>query len=229
MDPENAENFSGRNHSTTPPQVFHNEDLIRSFESAKTLPQADLINSINYLHFTGSPLYILLQHPTYGEKVLVKAYPEPCTGSPLTCRWDESYFQYKLESHQVLHLVLIDSQSLVIAPVSVRIGIGKSISIHLPEKAHVVNQRQVRRYACRDVSAEVTQSGVVSKGKMINFSPTAFCVKVDSEEFKHNSWFNSDAPASVRLFQTGVLFTPKCADASAGKTNIRQGRLSLRR
>ncbi len=74
-----------------------------------------------------------------------------------------------------------------------------------------MNQRQVRRYACRDVSAEVTQSGVVSKGKMINFSPTAFCVKVDSEEFKHNSWFNPDAPASVRLFSNGrVIYAEMC-------------------
>jgi hypothetical protein len=211
MDPENVENFSGCDHSTFPPQLFHHEDLIRSFESATTLSQADLINSINYLHFTGRPLYILLQHPTYGEKVLVKAHPEPCTGSPLTCRWDESYFQYKLESYQPLHLVLIDSQSLVILPASIRSGIGKSISVIFPEKAYVVNQRQVRRYACRDVSAEVMQSGFVSKGELINFSPTAFCVQLNSEEFKNNSWFNPDAPTSVRLFsEERMIYAELC-------------------
>ena len=211
MDPEKAENFSGRDCSTSPPHVFQNEDLIRSFESAKTLPQADLINSINYLHFIGKPLYILLQHPTYGEKVLVKAYPEPCTGSPLTCRWDESYFQYKLESHHILHLVLIDSQSLVIAPVSVRIGIGNSISIHLPEKAYVMNQRQVRRYACREVSAEVTQSGFVVKGELIDFSPVSFRIRADLGVFKHHGWFNPDAPATIRLWSNAdIVFTELC-------------------
>ena len=211
MDPEKAENFSGRDCSTSPPHVFQNEDLLRSFESAKTLPQADLINSINYFHFIGKPLYILLQHPTYGEKVLVKAYPEPCTGSPLTCRWDESYFQYKLESHHILHLVLIDSQSLVIAPVSVRIGIGNSISIHLPEKAYVMNQRQVRRYACRDVNAEVMQSGFVVEGKLVDFSPTAFRIQADLEAFKHHGWFNSDTPAMIRLRSNGdIIFAELC-------------------
>ena len=211
MDPEQAGNFSEDNHSFSPPLVFQNEDLIQSFESAKTLAQADLINSINYLHFTGNPLYILLQHPAYGDKVLVKAYPEPCTGSPLTCRWDESYFQYRLESYQPLHLVLMDGHSLIIAPAGIRIGIGKSISVHLPEKAYVVNQRQVRRYSCRDVSVEVTQSGIVSRGELKNFSSMAFCVRVTSEEFKHNSWFNPDAPASVRLFSNGkVIYAEMC-------------------
>ncbi len=205
MDPENADNVSGRDRSTSPPLVFQHEDLIRSFDSAKTLSQADLINRINYLHFTESPLYLLLEHSEYGEKVLVKAYPEPCTGSPLTCRWDESYFQYKLESHHILHLVLIDSLVLVIAPVSIRTGIGKSISIFLPEKAFIVNRRQVRRYACRDVDAEVMQSGFMVEGKLVDFSPTAFRIQADLEAFKHHGWFNPDVPTTVRLISNEKL------------------------
>jgi hypothetical protein len=63
-----------------------------------------------------------------------------------------------------------------------------------------LNQRLVQRYSCRDVSAEVMQSGFVVQGELIDFSSTAFRIKAGSEAFKHHGWFNPDAPASVRLF-----------------------------
>jgi hypothetical protein len=180
--------------------LFQHEDLIRTFEAAKTLDQVELVNAINYIHFTGSHVLVLLQHPVYEEKILAKAYPEPCLGSQLACRWDKSYFQYNLESYHVLHLVLINNHSMIVTPIKVLSSSQNSFTIQLSEKSYVLNQRLVQRYSCRDVWVEVMQSGFVVQGELIDFSPTAFRIKACSEAFKHHGWFNPDAPASVRLF-----------------------------
>ena len=114
MDVETNENRCEEN-QFTPPRFFQHVDLFRTFETAKAIDQIKLINMINHLHFKGNPLFILLKHPVYQNSLLVKAHPEPCLGNQLTCRWDESYFQYKLESHHPLCLVIIYNPFMIIA------------------------------------------------------------------------------------------------------------------
>ena len=162
MDLETHEHVSERK-QFSPPQLFQHEDLIRTFETAKTLDQIELVNTINYIHFTGSHVFVLLQHPVYEEKILAKAHPEPCLGSQLACRWDKSYFQSNLESYHVLHLVIINNHSMIVTPIKVLSSSQNSFTIQLPEKSYVLNQRLVQRYPCRHVLAEVMQSGFVAK------------------------------------------------------------------
>jgi len=106
----------------------------QDLRSGKDSDQMELINTINYIHFTGSHFFVLLQHPVYEEKILAKAYPEPCLGSQLACRWDKSYFQYNLESYHVLHLVIINNHSMIVTPMKVLSSSQNSFTIQLPEK-----------------------------------------------------------------------------------------------
>lgn len=210
MDSETKKNLFVLNKSA-PPRFFQHEDLIKTFEAAKTLDQTELINILNYLHFTCSSLFVLLQHPVYKDKLLAKAHPEPCLDNQLTCQWDESYFQYKLESYHVLHLVIINIQSVVVVPINILGSCKSSFTIQLPEKSFVLNQRQTQRYPCVGISAELMQSDFVAKGELIDFSSGAFRIRADSEAFKHNNWFNPDVPASVRLFSNEkIIYSEFC-------------------
>jgi len=210
MDIETRENLFELN-KFAPPRFFQHEDLIKTFEDAKTLDQMELINTINYIHFTDGPLFVLLQHPVYQDKFLAKAHPEPCLDNQLTCKWHESYFQYKLESYHALHLVIINNQSMIFAPINILSSCKSSFTIQLPEKSFVLNQRQVQRYSCRGVFAELMQSDFVARGELIDFSSGAFRIKANSEAFKHNNWFNPDVPASVRLFSDEkIIYTVFC-------------------
>ena len=199
MDLETKENLFDLNKSS-PPRFFQHEDLIKTFEAAKTLDQTELINTINYIHFTGGPLFVLLQHPVYQDRFLAKAYPEPCLDNQLTCQWDESYFQYKFEPYHALHLIIINNQSMIVTPMNILSGCKSGFTIQLPEKSFVLNERKIQRYPCRGVSAELMQSDFVAGGEVIDFSAGAFRIKTNSEAFKHNNWFNPDVPASIRLF-----------------------------
>jgi hypothetical protein len=210
MDLEIHESRTGQN-QFSPPHLFQHENLIRSFEGAKTLNQMDLINTINYLHFKGGSLFVLLQHPVFTDKILVKAYPEPCLENSLTCRWDESYFHYRLQSYHALYLFLINNQCITMITIDSLDSDQNSFKIRLPEQSYVLNQRQVQRYPCQDVSAEIMQSGFMAKGELTNFSPTSFHIKTSSEAFQHNSWFNPDVQASVRLLSGNrVIYSEFC-------------------
>ncbi|MCX5883118.1 MAG: hypothetical protein NTU74_15355, partial [Deltaproteobacteria bacterium] len=192
MDVEANENRCEEN-QFAPPRFFQHVDLLKTFETAKAIDQVKLINMINHLHFKGSPLFILLKHPIYQNSLLVKAHPEPCLGNQLTCRWDESYFQYKLESHHSLFLFIIYNPFLIMVPLNVLRSDNNSFTIQLPDKSYALNQRQSQRYPCRDILAELVQSDFVVTGELIDFSPAAIRIKSSSEAINHNSWFNPDA------------------------------------
>ena len=210
MDDETNENRCEKN-QFTPPRFFQHVDLLRSFESAKTIDQKRLINIINHLHFTGSPLFILLKHPVYQNSLLVQAHPSPCLGSQLTCQWDESYFQFKLESHHPLCLAIVYNSFMVVAPFNLLHWDNNSFTIQLPDKSYALNQRQSQRYPCRDVCAELTQSDFVFTGDLIDFSSTAFRIKTSPDSLKHNCGFNPDVPVSIRLFSNEItLYSESC-------------------
>jgi hypothetical protein len=189
----------------TPPRFFQHIDLFRTFETAKTIDQTKLINMINHLHFTDRPLFILLKHPVYQNSLLVKAHPEPCLGSHLTCRWDESFFQYKLEAHHPLCLITFYDSFMIIAPYNLLHCDNNSFTIQLPERTHALNQRQFRRYPCSNVSAELMQSDFVIRGELIDFSAQAFRIKACSEALIHTKWFNPGVPVSIRLFSNEIM------------------------
>ena len=199
MDSEANENRCKEN-QFSPPRYFQHVDLFRDFEAAKTIDLTQLINTINYNHFTDSPLFILLKHPIYQNSLLVKVHPEPCLDNQLTCRWDKSYYEYKLKSHLPLCLLIVSNPHMIIVPFNLLCSDNKSFTIELPEKSHALNQRQSQRYPCRDVRAELIQSDFVVSGELMDFSPTAFRIKADLEAREHNCWFNPDAPASIRFF-----------------------------
>ncbi|RPH48362.1 MAG: PilZ domain-containing protein [Desulfobacteraceae bacterium] len=197
--------------TSDPPRFFQNEALIKTFDEAKTMDQRELINTVNYIHFTDSPVFVLLQHPAYQDKLLAKAYPEPCFDNKLTCQWDESYFQYKLESYHPLYIVLINNQSMIVAPINMLTNFKNSFTIQLPEKSFVLNQRKAQRYPCRGIFAELIQSDFVARGELIDFSSEAFRIKANSEAFKHNNCFNPAVPASVRLISNDkIIYTELC-------------------
>jgi hypothetical protein len=210
MDDETNENRCEES-LTTPPLFFQHAELFKTFETAKAIDQKKLINIINHLHFKGSPLFILLKHPVYKNSLLVKTHHEPCTRNQLTCRWDASYYQYKLESHQPLCLVIIYDPHMIIVPFNLLYRDDDNFTIRLPDKSYALNQRQSQRYPCRDVTAELIQSDFVVTGKLIDFTSTAFHIKTVSESVKRNCWFNPDAPVSIRLFSNEkTIYSESC-------------------
>lgn len=210
MDPETGESLIKLNESAPPP-FFQHEELINNLDTAKPLDQTELINTLNYLHFTGRPLFVLLQHPVYQDKIIARAHPEPCLDNQFTFRWDESYFKYKLDSYKLIYLIIINNQFVIAAPINILSVFKTGLTINLPEKSFVLNSRRIERHTSKSVYAELMQSDFLGRGELIDFSSEAFRIRADSETFKHNNWFNPDVPASVRLFSGNrIIYSEFC-------------------
>lgn len=189
-----------------PPWMFQHPELMRSMVSADHLDRQKLANTLNYLHFRADPLYAFLSHPEYDESVLIEVHPDPCLGKVLNCRWAATYTRYKLEQYRLKYLILPHAQSFIVIPVHLLSRDSERFSLELPEAALVVSRRQFPRYGCRDVKAELWQDGFQVEGEMMDFSPQAFRLKVQSSpEFSFHC-FNSEEPATVRLSNRKNVF-----------------------
>lgn len=188
------------NHQQRSPQPFQHRCLTDSFESAKVLSQQELINLINYIHFSEHPVFALLQHSDHDECILVKVYPEPCLDGELTCRWGESRDRYLFASYHLSQIVIPHDQFVIFVPLHDSRSMNGHFSFPLPQKSYLLNERRSSRFFCEGVSAELMQNGVLAHGELVDLGARAFRLRMKPETLKIKTWFNPDVTASVRLF-----------------------------
>jgi hypothetical protein len=195
-----------------PPWLFQHRTLTDALENAKPVKKETLINTLNHIHFIDEYVFALLGHPKYKESVLIRAYPEPCLGSKLTCRWtDDNPAGLKPEEYKFQYVIIIDGRSLILVPAAVQEIDNKHFTIELPSLSHAVGQRQARRYPCQNVTVELIQSGFLAKGHLVDFSPVGFSIKVRPEAPSSFQWLNLDGLVTVHFRnEQQILFSGVC-------------------
>ena len=195
-----------------PPWLFQHRTLTDALENAKPVKKETLTNTLNHIHFIDGYVFALLGHPKYEESVLIRAYPEPCLGSKLTCRWsDDNPAGLKPEEYKFQYVIIIDGRSLILVPAAVQEIDNKHFTIELPSLSHAVGQRQARRYTSRDVTVELIQSGFLAKGELLDFSPIGFRIRVKPEAPCSFRWFSSNEMMTVHLRnKQQILFSGPC-------------------
>jgi hypothetical protein len=195
-----------------PPWLFQHRTLTDALENAKPVKKETLTNILNHIHFINGYVFALLGHPKYEESILIKAYPEPCLGSKLTCRWsNDDPVGIKPEEYKFQYVIIIDGRALILVPATVQEIDNKHFTFELPSLSHAVGQRQTRRYPCRNVTVELIQSGFLAKGELLDFSPMGFRIRVKPERACSFQWFNSDELATVHLRnEQQILFSGAC-------------------
>jgi hypothetical protein len=203
--------FSGREHQL-PPWLFQHRPLVQALEDSNTIDKEELRNTFNHLHFMDGYALVHLNHPKFDESILVRAYPEPCLGEKLTCRWSEEYpSELDLESYRFMHLIIDDGQSMIVVPGVLEKMDKQTITVFLPDRSYATGQRSTRRYISGAIDVELIQGGFIAKGELVDFNSNGFRTKVSPESSSSFHWFNPDAPATVALRQNNkVLFSGMC-------------------
>ena len=190
-----------------PPWLFQHRTLTDALENAKPVKKETLTNTLNHIHFIDGYVFVLLGHPKYEESVLIRAYPEPCLGSTLTCRWsDDNPAGLKPEEYKFQYVIIIDGRSLILVPAAVQEIDNKHFTIELPSLSHAVEQRQVRRYGCKGIDVELIQAGLLTRGELLDFSPIGFRVRIKSISSCSSRRFNPDAIATINLRNNQQIF-----------------------
>jgi hypothetical protein len=159
----------------------------------------------------GDSICVLLRHPRYDEAILVKAILETVERDELTCSWDKSHISFGLENFQFSYLIVMDQQSIILIPAKL-LGIDNAgFKVLLPDESYLISKRGTNRFPCRDVTAELTQSGFLARGSLIDFSPQSFRIKVSPAMPSSYHEFNPDASVTIRLTSDGkMLFSGNC-------------------
>ncbi len=182
------------------PWHFANQDLMHTLEKARTLGTRSVINALNHIHFSDGHVYVLLTHSAYGENVLLKSRPEPCTAACLTCRWaDDQISSLDLEDFQFSYLLIDDQRSLIAVPGVVTEINRESFSIDIPDKNYVVGERQSRRYPGGGVRVQLGQKGFQATGKLVDFNAKGLKLRVKPESFSSFRWLNQEEEAMIHL------------------------------
>ena len=196
--------------SNQPPWVFGHQDLLKAVKKAQKVKQKHLINKINYIHFLGETVFAHLRNRKNQEDILVPTLPQPCLEDIITCRLTKELTKV-LEDCELLHLLIVDGQSVTLVPADVKSMDSDSIAIHMPDVCYILGKRQAKRYLSCDISAELIQSGFLAKGELLDFSPVAFRIRVTPASGHSFQWFNPEQPVTIHLFRNQrMVFSGTC-------------------
>jgi hypothetical protein len=190
---------------------FQHDDLINAIDAGSRIKKENLINTLNRIHFMGDSICVLLRHPKYDEAILVKAILETVEEDKLTCSWNKSQTSFGLENFQFSYLIVMDQQSIILIPAKL-LGIDSAgFKVMLPNESYLISKRGTNRFPCQNITAELTQSGFLARGSLIDFSPQSFRIKVRPEMPSSYHEFNPDASVTIRLTSDGkMLFSGNC-------------------
>ena len=204
--------LSSGEESEVRPWLFRGQYLAETLEIAKPIGREALTNKLNHINFMDGSILVHLRHPKYEESSLLRAYPGPCIGEKITCRWSDSVLSdLDLAQFQLHSLVIDDGQSMILIPAEVQKTNGVRFTIRLPHTGYVVGQRKTRRYVCQEVGAELIQSGFQASGELLDFSPFGFRIRVRPAPSCSFHWLNPDESVTVHLHRDGqMLFSGTC-------------------
>ncbi len=194
------------------PRYFRHRGLTDRLDGFKLIDEKDIITTLNYLHFMGKPLFVQLGLPKDETSILVSARSNPCFGKEASLTWlEEDLPGTELTRYRFLNLLIDDGKALVVVPAKLLQLDRENITVQLPEAGYVFDLRQSRRYPGRDVDAKVSQKGLSVKGKLVDFSPMAFRVRVGPESPPSFLSFNPKDLFDVHLKGDGrILFSGPC-------------------
>ncbi len=187
-------------HST--PWLFQNREIFLAHESAKPISISELVKKINYIHLKKEFLFLYLTQKSTATEVLIKAYPQTCTKSELSCRLEPADAAVDLKNYEFRHLMIDDGLSVIVAEIEAVTLEGYFLKLKLPENSTVKSLRKARRYLCEGVSCKIIQGDFAVTGKMIDFSRHALGINIsDTVDVAR---FNDEKPALLVFDRHGI-------------------------
>jgi len=90
-----------------------------------------------------------------------------------------------------------------------------------------MGQRQARRFVCKEVVAELSQSGFHAIGELLDFSPVGLRMRVRPERPSSFHWFNTDELVSVQLRHDKQVFFSGACECIREQHNFRDMEIVL--
>ena len=169
-----------------------------------------LINILNYLNFKDEQLLVCLRLKDNFR--IVKGYPEPCSNNSIYIKWVNRDSSFDLDNWKLSHLLAEFNGSLIYIPASEASFDDNGFVLRLKEDAYDISERENRRFKVEDgIEAELDQSGVMERGRLIDFNAYGFRVELPDSSYKFFKWLNPEQPLMVKFKSNSVIvFSEPC-------------------
>lgn len=189
--------------------IFKHHDLFTASDTDGTWDRKKLINRLNYINFKESYVFFIFAHANTAERIMIKAYPLPCSKSELVCRLNLPEAEYHPVDYKLEYLAIDDGISIVLSSVHF---IGKDNDlwkVQLPDSSPVKNSRKIKRYICNEIDCKVVQGDFSANGQLNDFSPGGLGIKLAiNPQFKR---FDESKPVLINASKSGTkLFSGLC-------------------
>jgi hypothetical protein len=191
-------------------QLLRHQDLFSRIDRAPPVRQKALINTLHYVHFTNSTVFVHASDRKYEEKFLLRARLDACSHDGMVYRWEEST-PADPKMLNISHVAVSDGLSLIILPIQLKALIDNGFKTVMPEGGYLLGIRGIRRHECRGISVGLIQNGFQARGELIDFTPQALRVRLFDEGNISVRWFNKESPCMIHLQeQEQILFSGPC-------------------
>ncbi len=213
-----------RESPSLPPWLFQHRDLMNEIERSEELGKEKIVNALNYIHFMEGFVYACVSHPTFQETILLRGRPDPCCGDTVYLRWiDDHVNSLKIASFGFEQIILLDGETITLIPVSAPQMSASGVTAELPEKGYILRLREIKRYKCENIGADLIQNGIIARGNLIDFSPRGFRIRINTDLSSPLNWFDFEDPTVINLREKHhVLFSGPCR--TIRQTNHPQGK-----
>jgi hypothetical protein len=189
--------------------TFQHKELLTAIGNERPWDQNKLVNKLNSINFIDGYVSLLLGHKKTSEYILLKAYPQPCIKDELICRLDLQDDLIDLTEYVFNYLMIDDGLIVILAPIQLVIVEGNTLKLNLPDESRAIKTRKTRRRYCQGITCEVIQDGFNTHGTLIDFTPSAFGIKLTGHE--NMKRFDEKIPALINLYQNSTkLFSGSC-------------------
>jgi hypothetical protein len=189
-----------------PTPEFHTED------SACKIARDLLVNRLNFINFQEGCIQLDFRHREYGRRMLIPAFPQPCTGPELECRWtQETDWASLIQTHELKYLRVPRGEKFIQAIPEV-VGLdARGCRLALPDTALEITHRRTERHRCRGIAVHLIQNSSSFAGALLDFTVSSFRVELRADPPQSLDWIDTALPVQV-IFHSGsqTLYSNEC-------------------
>jgi len=177
-------------------------------ENAKKIFKKNLINILNYVNFQNEYIILKFKHLKYNNVISIRAKVEPCFSDTLVCILLDR--KENLKDYKFLNFFIANGYRFIFVEPELKDINKEKITFVLPEISYDLNSRKVKRYKCENIDVEIFKSGIVLRGKLVDFSSIAFCVELFSLQTLHQYLILESQVTAVLRKGENIFYSGEC-------------------
>lgn len=189
--------------------VIHVEDIEKK---RKKISRPNLINLLNRINFRNGDITIHFRHNKYTHVITIQAKPQICNNDFLRCLWSEHFpAESRLKHFNFVYFTFSDGLHQIQVPAKLLELNDRGVYLELPEISLEMKFRDIKRYDCTGIAAQVFQDGKMIEANLTSFTAQSFGLSYLPDSSGNDFIFEQSNLVNVILHnETDFIYSGTC-------------------